>query len=378
MYTTTTDNSNCVFWFFFRLFAFVEFSEMVRHTFIIGGGKNVRGKYASDLPKNITAALRDVGYTEDKGADTSALSAGTFKRQHDTGANLIYCHVYPTVVPKKSNGETKNNGDGNGDSSVLGLSDIVSRPMNLCIHAEMATFRSMVDIEVKRWSQKKNLLDNLVELVKKHTKITEKLVNRETLNQDEQRIFEIDAEDMKEKATWLQKVMKQQVGKKDLTDWDLYRMISTIEDKLKDKPENAKLLERKELLKTIVPRALSFKGRDQLLPLYIKLFDIQKSAGTSASVKQLTAIKATEDLIQPLENGSKGWFEEDKVVVRRLDQLKKKARTMKPKPQKKKSSSNSKSGRANGGRARKVGTGAGGWSTVAKGKGGGNRFSAFD
>ena len=26
--------------------------EMVKHTFIIGGGKNVRGKYSADLPKH--------------------------------------------------------------------------------------------------------------------------------------------------------------------------------------------------------------------------------------------------------------------------------------------------------------------------------------
>ena len=98
-------------------------------------------------------------------------------------------------------------------------------------------------------------------------------------------------------------------------------------------------------------------------------------------MKQLTAIKATEDLIGPLESGSKGWFENDECVVKRLDQLKARARKMKPAQQKKKggkSASGSRSGRTNGGRARKVGTGAGGWSTVAKSKGGGNRFSAFD
>jgi hypothetical protein len=357
--------------------------EMVRHTFIIGGGKNVRGKYSSDLPKHITAALRDIGYSEDKGADISALSAGTFKRQHDTGANLIYCHVFPTVVPKPAGGgEQKGNGNDNeANDSAVGLSDMVSRPMNLCIHAEMPTFRSMVEIEVKRWCQKKNLLDGMVELVKKHQKITEKLVNREALNDSEQRVFELDAEDLKDKATWLKTIMKQQVGKKDLTDWDLARMILQLDEKLANAPEDKKLLQRKAMLESTPPRPLSFKGRDQLLPLYVKLFDIQKSAGTSASVKQLTAIKATEDLIGPLESGSKGWFENDECVVKRLDQLKARARKMKPAQQKKKggkSASGSRSGRTNGGRARKVGTGAGGWSTVAKSKGGGNRFSAFD
>ena len=351
--------------------------EMVRHTFIIGGGKNVRGKYSADLPKWITAALRDVGYSADQGADTSILSAGTFKRQHDTGANLIYCHVFPNVVAT-GKGEEKGQGNGDGEatgSGVVGLLDLVSRPMNLCIHAEMATFRSMVDIEVKRWSQKKNLLDGLVDLVHKYTTITEKMINRETLTETEQRYFEVDAEDLKEKATWLKTVMKQQVGKKDLTGWDLSRLIKQIDDKLLEVPDDAKLLKRRENFATAQARPLSFKGKDKLLPLYVKLFDIQKAAGTSGSVKQLTAIKATEDTIAPLENGSKGWFEEDHVVVKRLDMLKKKARTMKPAPAKKKSGGG-KSGRTNGGRAKKVNSSNGGWNTVAKK--GGNRFSAFD
>ena len=353
--------------------------EMIRHTFIIGGGKSVRGKYPADLPKNITAALRAIGYVEDKSADTSASSAGTFKRQHDTGANLIYCHVYPNVVrPGRGAGESKGNGDGGDESGdgVIGLSDMFSRPMNLCIHAEMSTFHSMVEIEVKRWSQKKNLLDELVTLVKKHVKITDKLVNREPLTDEDQRIFELDAEDMKEKAQWLKKVMKQQVGKLDLTEWDLQRLIRLAEENLKKQPEDEKLLARKANLAATPPRPLSFKGRDQLLPLYVKLFDIQKQAGSSASVKQLTAIKATQDQIESLERMSKGWFEEDEVVVQRLDALKAIARTMKAVAPKKKSGGGSRSSGGNRGPSRKVSAGNGGWSQVAKKKG--NRFAAFD
>jgi hypothetical protein len=355
--------------------------EMIRHTFVIGGGKSVRGKYPADLPKNITAALRAIGYEEDKSADTSASSAGTFKRQHDTGANLIYCHVYPNVVSPSSGaaGETKGSsegGDESGGSGVVGLSDMFSRPMNLCIHAEMSTFHSMVDIEVKRWSQKKNLLDQLVTLVKKHTKITDKLVNREPLTDEDQRIFELDAEDMKEKAQWLKEVMKQQVEKQDLTEWDLHRLINLADEKLIKKTDDEKLLARIENLKKTPPRPLSFKGRDQLLPLYVKLFDIQKQAGSSASVKQLTAIKATQDQIEPLERMSNGWFEENHVVVKRLDALKAVARTMKAAAPKKKSGGGSRGNAGNRGPSRKVSSGNGGWATVAKKKG--NRFAAFD
>ena len=168
--------------------------------------------------------------------------------------------------------------------------------------------------------------------------------------------------------------MKQQVGKKDLTAWDLQRLVAQLDEKLQDNPDDEKLIKRREMFASTPARPLSFKGRDQLLPLYVKLFDIQKAAGTSGSVKQLTAIKNTEDAIEVLENGTRGWFENDQVVVQRLELLKKKARTMKPAPAKKKNGG--KSGRLNGGRARKVNSSNGGWNTVAKK--GGNRFSAFD
>ena len=41
---------------------------MVRFTFVIGGGKNVRGKYSPELAKWMRAALSDIGFADDRGA----------------------------------------------------------------------------------------------------------------------------------------------------------------------------------------------------------------------------------------------------------------------------------------------------------------------
>ena len=349
---------------------------MVRHTFVIGGGKGCRQKFDKDLPKNITAALRDIGYSEDKSADTSASSAGTFKRQHDTGANLIYCHVYPTVVPPVgAGGAGEEKGDFGG--GVMGLGDLMSRPMNLCCHAEMGTFRQMVAIEVTSWSQKKNLAGELAALCAKHAAITQKMIAREPLTSNEERLFELDVESLSEKATWLKKIMKQQVTKKALSSDDIARLVSQVDEKLAapgtgDKAKE-KLTARRDMLSGITPRADNFKGRAELLRLYVKLFDIQKAAGNAATVKQLTAIKGVEDMIGPLEQGARGWFEEDELVQQRLANLRKLAKSLKPKPAKKKGGGG---GGGNRGRARRVNANNGGWSTVAKK--GGNRFSAFD
>ena len=348
---------------------------MVRHTFVIGGGKGCRQKFQADLPKNITAALRAIGFQEDKSADTSASSAGTFKRQHDTGANLIYCHVFPRVVADTSRGGAgAGESKGEGDGGVLGLADLVSRPLNLCIHAEVGTFRQMVAVEVQSWSQKKNLLEELSAMRARHAEIMDKMVRRQTLEPVEERIFEVNVESLEEKCIWLKKVMKQQVGKMELTAHDLQRLIAQVDEKLAAGPGDkaaTKLTARREMLAEIVPKADGFKGRAELLRLYVKLFDIQRQAGNTASVKQLTAIKGVEDLIAPLETGARGWFEEEETVAARIEALKAQARTMKPAPAKKKQPTSGRRPVAN-----RVNASHGGWSTVAKK--GGNRFAAFN
>jgi hypothetical protein len=71
----------------------VRVSEMLRHTFVVGGGKKVRQKYDEKLGKYFTMALRDIGFTEDQAAATAIECAGTFKQQHDTDKDLKFVHV---------------------------------------------------------------------------------------------------------------------------------------------------------------------------------------------------------------------------------------------------------------------------------------------
>jgi hypothetical protein len=42
----------------------IQLEEMVRHTFVIGGGKKVRQKYDEKLGKYFATALRDIGFDE--------------------------------------------------------------------------------------------------------------------------------------------------------------------------------------------------------------------------------------------------------------------------------------------------------------------------
>lgn len=73
-------------------------TKMISIKFVVGGGKLVRAKYNDDLTKWMIAALREVGYSEDRSAAETFDSQGFFKQQHDTGQNLKYLVIYPKVL----------------------------------------------------------------------------------------------------------------------------------------------------------------------------------------------------------------------------------------------------------------------------------------
>lgn len=58
----------------------------LRICFVVGGGRLVRAKYHEDLQKWLSAALRELGFEEDRGAALG--SQGVFKRQEDLAQNL--------------------------------------------------------------------------------------------------------------------------------------------------------------------------------------------------------------------------------------------------------------------------------------------------
>jgi hypothetical protein len=44
----------------------VRLSEMIRHTFVVGGGKKVRQKYDDKMGRWLTKALGDLGFSDDR------------------------------------------------------------------------------------------------------------------------------------------------------------------------------------------------------------------------------------------------------------------------------------------------------------------------
>lgn len=74
-----------------------DISKMIRVTFIVGGGKAIRGKYSESLARVFGTALQDLGFNQDSAASCDLMSAGSFKGQHDTQRNLKLVHVFPKV-----------------------------------------------------------------------------------------------------------------------------------------------------------------------------------------------------------------------------------------------------------------------------------------
>eukprot|EP00928_Gymnodinium_smaydae_P039467 TRINITY_DN26960_c0_g1_i1.p1 TRINITY_DN26960_c0_g1~~TRINITY_DN26960_c0_g1_i1.p1 ORF type:complete len:1213 (-),score=240.06 TRINITY_DN26960_c0_g1_i1:341-3829(-) len=71
---------------------------MVRITFIVGGGKAVRGRYSETLTKTLGVALQDLGFMQNSAASCDLVCAGSFKGQHDTQRNQTLVHVFPRIA----------------------------------------------------------------------------------------------------------------------------------------------------------------------------------------------------------------------------------------------------------------------------------------
>jgi hypothetical protein len=62
----------------------IEGKEPIKVTFIIGAGKLARQRYDDNLSKYLSAALRELGYEEDRAASLCVECMGTFKSQVQT------------------------------------------------------------------------------------------------------------------------------------------------------------------------------------------------------------------------------------------------------------------------------------------------------
>ena len=123
-------------------------AEMVRLSFVVGGGKKVRQKYNDGLPTSLCDALRKVGFAEDRAASLAPECAGLFKYQHNTDTDLKTVHVFPKIDPAAAAAAASS---GEPDEASL-------TPADLLTYSEMPTFQRMIAAKCPTFAQRKRAL----------------------------------------------------------------------------------------------------------------------------------------------------------------------------------------------------------------------------
>eukprot|EP00041_Stephanoeca_diplocostata_P013289 m.232762 g.232762 ORF g.232762 m.232762 type:complete len:372 (+) comp19283_c0_seq5:182-1297(+) len=201
-------------------------NEMMRCSFVVGGGKKVRAKYSATLGKDMTSALIAKGFAEDKGAATSIDSQGTFKYQHNTGTDLKSVHVFPFVNISRAGGDAAHASDdqGSGDDGRFS-------PLKLCIAQSQDDFMQTVQLKVKSYGQKKKLHKYLKRVEGDITAIETKLVAMEALTPSEEEIYG-SAKDLTDKLSWLEGEMTKMIDNGNLTAKERHYMLGQLSEKV--------------------------------------------------------------------------------------------------------------------------------------------------
>lgn len=291
---------------------------MLTLKFIVGGGKNVRSKYSDDLPKWVNAALRSISFENDNSAAETFDSQGTFKRQHDTGKDLIFFNVFPHVACSSA----KDSSDGK-DAKTEPVLDTRS-PEYLCMAAEMETFKEIVQSKLPFWRQRKACLKKLQEMHEEFRAVEQKMCTGQPLSSLETAIFEINSAQDEEKIAYLQAEIKKLVDSGELIANERDDLLKTLESNMTEasnqgqtkKYENIKA--RYDALEKSKPIVGRLRLGDQIQKLHMKLFPIvaleDKGRSMSLTIADLTTISEKDDIEEKLRGlirASRGWFERD-------------------------------------------------------------------
>lgn len=375
-------------------------TKMIKCQFIVGGGKLVRSRYDEDLPKWIIAALREIGFTEDRSSAETFDSQGTYKQQHDTGQNLKYLIVYPRVACASGNAGAK---AGGAEEAAMDEHS----PEYIAMVADKSTFQDMVGAKITSYAQKKKLLKFLQDKHEEFKAVESKLVSGQQLSSTEQQFYDSNSGADEEKLVWLQNEIKTMIDQGQLTGRekaDLLKQVDSniattqteiTEARTENKPKKVEKLEaklaalqqRKSTVQTINPIACDLPNSADIQKLYIKLFPLlaldEKSRSMSLTLADLKQLELKTDLeaeIKALQIESRGWFQEDEDFQERCAAVeaaaKAKYKAKSAADAKKKPSSGSAGAGTQKAGVRSTGGLSGGWSTVGTKKAGGVSYAS--
>jgi hypothetical protein len=261
----------------------VQLKSMIRHTFVVGGGKKVRQKYDDKLPKWTAAALRAMGYAEDQAAATDVSCAASYKQQHDTGQDLKFFHVYPRVTLMSSGGS-----DGGAEEVASSTLSSLGSPSYLATACAFETFKKMVGAKTQSWSQRKRLVKELKSKGEEITAIEAKMMSAKPLSEEEQELYDLTTTDViAEKVTWLESQLKAMVEAGALTEPEKKQL-------------SAQMSTRVEALEGEIAAARAESKEKKAVKLEEQLAAVQKRRAHVSAVEAVRHPLKHEDAIKQL------------------------------------------------------------------------------
>lgn len=316
-------------------------SNMVKLSFVVGGGKLVRQKYTDDLPKIFMSSLAAKGgYQDDNSASLEASSGGKFKFQHDTEKNLKFVHVFPRISPPAQTGAGGAEGEEDEEE------DVPQTPEDILLTCNMEYFKDLVARQLETYGQKKRLQHLLKARISKLEEIEAKMTRLQQLTAEEQTLFDgVGVEDIKEKSKVLSGELKGMVDAGRLTSAEKSGLLEQLDSQLAaveaeinkaeadGKQKKAQALQQQ--VEAIRGTQTAVKGCSALsLPplkhsqnikkYYGKIAElnrIEKASKGHYTVEELRRIgekPEIEEAIEELQTRSRGWLEADEIFEERV------------------------------------------------------------
>lgn len=314
-----------------------QLPKMIKITFVLGGGKEVRQKYRDELVREFCESLNAVGFIEDNAADKDLSAAGKYKYQHDTSKNLKFVHVFPKVeIPAAKDGDEE------AEEAPARPRD----PSTVLAECGFADFRRMVNDRVVTYTTRRRLLDQLKARSSKMEECEQKLIARQEMNDEEQDIYNYSTE-IAEKVKHLAGELQSMVDAGRLTRVEQQAVVEQLGAKLKTLDAElakaaadgkakavAKMEEAKEKLKSTLEAATSasplpepaVRYANELRTLKAKLAGIarlEKECNGKFTIDQLKVIGEKTEMQEAFDeykSRCRIWLETDEELAARLEQ----------------------------------------------------------
>ena len=308
----------------------------LRFTFIVGGGKLVRAKYEESLGRWLSNALRELGFEEDRGAALGSQAA--FKRQEDTGQNLVFIHVFPRIVAAPAIAVAA--------AAAAADAPLVITPTQRVLNSTLAEFQRMIASRAPTWSEKRVVhAAELGAAITRMDTYETNLATRVPLSAAEQAEYDgLTRELLVEKSAWLHGEIKAHVAAGRLTGAEVLVVVKEMETKLAGMRAEAEKMTpgsekaaaaaaaiaaldgKRAALAKALPAALApLRAEAEIRKIRGRLAALERlekaRAGTAFTIAELREVGERPDLeakLAALLAEAKGWWEADDAFAARV------------------------------------------------------------